>query len=145
MDEGETVIIQKALKGYYMWPRPFGDLSKEVLKILALEMHAPGASMKNMLTRIYPDLQTTPTSNRVSTFYFMGDEKSRDVRAMLSTRDASCHPTMSQVRYFVLSHTFSVILQLDPSTLNLEFISDQKLFHVYKTVSTLLERAITIR
>jgi len=41
---------------YYLWPKPYSDLAKEVLGMLSIEQKTPGAAMRHRLIREVPSI-----------------------------------------------------------------------------------------
>ena len=58
MRHPETVSTLYSLiqNKYYLWPKPYSDLAKEVLGMLSIEQKTPGAAMRHRLIREVPSI-----------------------------------------------------------------------------------------
>lgn len=44
------------IKAYYMWPRPYGDVARDILQLLTIEQKAPGTTLRQRLLEENPEL-----------------------------------------------------------------------------------------
>ena len=44
------------VKSYYLWPRPYGDVARDVLQLMSIELKAPGEALRKKLIEENPDI-----------------------------------------------------------------------------------------
>lgn len=53
------------VKPYYLWPKPYCDVARDILQMLTIELKSPGAAIRKVLLEENPDLvRGTPKHGR---------------------------------------------------------------------------------
>ena len=140
----ENQLMQKILKGYYIYPLPFSEAAKELLKQLSLELHSPFASLRLNYNKIYPHIDSQPVSEKVMKCYVLYDKQTSNiVQEMLNLNKR--FPTLTQARAYFLSRIFENLLGIDSKTLGLEYLDDKDIIDIYSQSVEYLEGSLHIR
>jgi hypothetical protein len=78
--------VQAALsvvKSYYLWPKPYGDVARDVLQLLTIEMKSPCAALRRRIIEENPELlKGSRKTGRERTVYLLYDHALDDARTL---------------------------------------------------------------
>jgi len=143
-----TEILTSALsivRPYYLWPRPYSDVARDVLQMLTIELKSPGATMRKILIEENPDLiKGSPKSGRERFVYILVDDscqngkKFREYLRNTNTVDID----IFQLQSNLLANILSSALNLEPESLNLEALTKEDCTKFYESAVQILNEAV---
>jgi hypothetical protein len=151
--------ISTVVTSYYIWPRPYSDAARDVLEIVAVEIRAPGTTLRTTLMEENPNFvpalpgstspeQAAATSSipRERTVYMLFDKDIPRCKALLDNLKQHI-PTQSstvdiQLRF--LASLFSACLKSKPDALGLEYATDEQIGLYYGAAVAVLEHCLSL-
>mmetsp|Transcript_21886 Transcript_21886/g.30594 ORF Transcript_21886/g.30594 Transcript_21886/m.30594 type:complete len:867 (+) Transcript_21886:249-2849(+) len=132
------------VKSYYLWPRPYGDVARDVLQLMSIELKAPGESLRKKLIEENPDIlkghQLTPSkTGRERIVHVLLDQNltsARTIQEIIKSHTVS-DVSAQQLQLNLLAHIICTNLNCPFNSLGFEFLSRDD-------VSRLLEQALQI-
>ncbi|GAM17667.1 hypothetical protein SAMD00019534_008420 [Acytostelium subglobosum LB1] len=157
---------------YYLWPRPFCDLAKEILEILSIEYQCPGSFIRTMLSHEVPSVMgannepvtharpaaahnnsPSPSSplfssmslNDRPTIHMLVDRYNADA---LSIQDIFEHytkntnPSVVQLQANDITNIYYRIMGFDNDALGLEYLSPSDIGNIHSRIIDLLNKTM---
>eukprot|EP01119_Soliformovum_irregulare_P008913 TRINITY_DN2200_c0_g1_i3.p1 TRINITY_DN2200_c0_g1~~TRINITY_DN2200_c0_g1_i3.p1 ORF type:complete len:847 (-),score=229.92 TRINITY_DN2200_c0_g1_i3:85-2625(-) len=132
------------VKNYYLWPRPYGDVAREVLQMLTMETKSPGFAMRKRMATENPDLIRAPKTGKERTAHVLIDSGISEAKLFQETLRAIHSPDINvpQLQLNILYTILSLVLNVDVNSLKMEFLSKEAANRFYADAVQILNDAI---
>lgn len=141
-------ILENAIevvKQYYLWPCPYGDVAKELLNLLSVELKSAGSGMRELFVEENPELEKGYVlTGRERIVYIIADqniEKAKRLRTLLQSFPPE-EVSPSQIQMNLLASILETNANIDPDQLHLEFCTREDTATFYHTAMEILNQAV---
>eukprot|EP01114_Cavostelium_apophysatum_P010369 TRINITY_DN2400_c0_g1_i3.p1 TRINITY_DN2400_c0_g1~~TRINITY_DN2400_c0_g1_i3.p1 ORF type:complete len:869 (+),score=260.87 TRINITY_DN2400_c0_g1_i3:249-2855(+) len=141
-------LLQNAIsvvKSYYLWPLPFGDVARDVLQMLTIEMKAPGTAMRKRMTEENPELlKGTHKTGKERTVHVLYDQYSLNARTLpeLIKSQPTTDTNLQQLQTNLLANILSNELKCGIDAFGLEHLSKEEIARFYDAAVQVMSEAV---
>jgi len=136
------------VKTYYFWPRPYGDMARDILQFLTIERKAPGAALRKRLSEENPELlKGSPKSGKERVVFLLVDQSFALARSMQEVikADTLFDTSISQLQLNILSNIILNNSEAPEDSEGFEFLSREDVSRLYDICVQLLNQAILMK
>eukprot|EP01087_Luapelamoeba_hula_P015668 TRINITY_DN4701_c0_g1_i1.p1 TRINITY_DN4701_c0_g1~~TRINITY_DN4701_c0_g1_i1.p1 ORF type:complete len:949 (+),score=126.79 TRINITY_DN4701_c0_g1_i1:71-2848(+) len=144
----DPATVEKAItfvRSYYLWPCPYGDVAKDMLQLLTVELKSPGSALRAKFVEENPELERgyQPTGKERTVHILLDEETEAGKTLQLLIQSTKPEEvTISQLQVNLLINILETNLRLDCELLGLEFCSREDTASFYYTAIEILHQAL---